>query len=104
MSGRTGRPNLGKTDTLKQRSVYIYLPTEEMLEEWKQAARRYDMSLSRFLVEVVDDVLRKNPQGISPRASVCTIPPPTGWRITSRLIACATGSPPSCAVTGCRGR
>ena len=65
-----GRPDLGKTKTIKQRAVYIYLPTEEMLEEWKQAARRFDMSLSRFLVEVVDDVLRKNPQGISPRAEV----------------------------------
>ena len=68
MSARAGRPNLGKTDTIKQRSVYIYLPTEEMLEEWKKAAKRFDMSLSGFLVEVVDDVLRKNPQGISPRA------------------------------------
>lgn len=65
-----GRPDQGKTGTIKQRSVYIYVPTEKMVEEWKQAAKRYRMSLSSFLVEVVDDVLNKNPEGISPKAEM----------------------------------
>ncbi len=65
-----GRPDQGKTGTIKQRSVYIYVPTEMMLEEWKQAAKRYRMPLSSFLVEVVDDILHKNPEGISPKAEM----------------------------------
>ena len=65
-----GRPDQGRTGTIKQRSVYVYVPTEEMLEEWKKAAKNYDVSLSRFIVEVVDDAVSKNTKGISKRAEI----------------------------------
>ena len=66
----TGRPNQGKSETLRKRSVYVYLPTEDMVAQWKAEAERYGMSLSRFLVEVVDDAIRKNPSGLTPRDEI----------------------------------
>ena len=62
-----GRPNLGKTETLKQRTATVYLPTKEMLEKWKKEAERYGVPLSRYVIEIVDDAIRKNPAGMTPR-------------------------------------
>lgn len=67
MAKSKGRPNRGRTKTLKQRAVYVYVPTEKMLAKWKADAERYGMSLSSFLVEVVDDAMRRNPSGCTPR-------------------------------------
>jgi hypothetical protein len=67
MKKAPGRPNLGKTETIKQRALTVYLPTEEMLKKWKTEAERYGVPLSRYVVEVVDDAVRKNPQGMTPR-------------------------------------
>jgi predicted RNase H-like nuclease (RuvC/YqgF family) len=53
------KPNLGKTDTIKKRTVYIYLPTEEMVESWKRKAREAGVSLSKFIIERVEDSIRK---------------------------------------------
>jgi hypothetical protein len=72
MSRPPGRPDLGKSKTIKKRTVYLYLPTRDMLEEWKKEAERHGMSLSRFLVEVIDDIMRRNPNGITPREEVQT--------------------------------
>jgi hypothetical protein len=70
MEKRKGRPNRGRTETLKQRTVYLYAPTEKMLAKWKTEAERYGMSLSGFLVEVIDDAMRRNPAGLTPRDKV----------------------------------
>ena len=53
MSGRR------KTQTIKERTVYVYLPSEEFVEEWKKHAERAKKSLSRFIFEIVEDYLRK---------------------------------------------
>jgi len=49
-----GRPNLGKTGTITQRKVDVYLPTEALVEEWRQAAERSGTSLSKYVIEVVE--------------------------------------------------
>ena len=67
MKKAAGRPNLGKTETIKQRALTVYLPTEEMVEKWREEAKRYGVPLSRFIVEMVDDSIRKNPAGMTPR-------------------------------------
>ncbi len=38
-----------------------------MLANWKKEAESHEMSLSRFLVELIDDAMRRNPMGISPK-------------------------------------
>lgn len=65
-----GRPNLGKTETIRQRAVNVYLPTAEMLGKWKSEAERYGVPLSCFIVETVDDSIRKNPAGVTPREAL----------------------------------
>ncbi len=67
MPNPKGRPNRGRTETLKQRAVYIYAPTEKMLAKWRSEAKRFGMSLSSFLVETIDDAMRKAPSGLTPR-------------------------------------
>jgi hypothetical protein len=70
MTKPKGRPSRGRTETLRQRAVYLYVPTEEMLAKWKAQAERFGMSLSGFLVEVIDDGMRRNPAGLTPRDKV----------------------------------
>ncbi|RLI76797.1 hypothetical protein DRP04_12305 [Archaeoglobales archaeon] len=57
------KPNLGKTGTIKKRTVYIYLPTEEMVEDWKKRAEKSGCSLSKFIIERVEDSIRKEEDG-----------------------------------------
>jgi oligoendopeptidase F len=43
----------GKTETIKQRSIDLYLPTIEMAEDWKRMAKESKMSLSKFITQKV---------------------------------------------------
>ena len=45
------RPGRGKTGTIKQRAIYVYLPSLEMVEDWKRRAERAGVSVSKFVVE-----------------------------------------------------
>jgi predicted RNase H-like nuclease (RuvC/YqgF family) len=50
---------MGKTDTIKERSIYVYLPSLEMVEDWKRRAERAGTSISKFVVERVEDSMRR---------------------------------------------
>ncbi|WP_456478326.1 hypothetical protein [Geoglobus ahangari] len=54
------RPNKGKTETVKKRTIYVYLPSEEMAEEWKRIAKERKMSVSKFVIECVEGALQKD--------------------------------------------
>jgi cell division protein FtsB len=49
----------GKTETIKQRALYIYLPSLEMAEEWKRLAEKDKMSISKFIIENVENSLKQ---------------------------------------------
>ncbi|MEM3881745.1 MAG: hypothetical protein QXD19_08380 [Candidatus Bathyarchaeia archaeon] len=53
------RPNRGKTRTIKDRAIYVYLPSVEMVEDWRQRAERAGVSISWFVVERVEDSIRR---------------------------------------------
>ena len=53
------RPSRGKTETIKQRAIYVYLPSLEMVEDWKRRAEKAGVSLSKFVIERVEDSIRK---------------------------------------------
>src|SRR5271157_3931734 len=40
----------GKTATIKQRSLYVYLPSVEMVDGWKRRAGEEKKSISRFVM------------------------------------------------------
>ena len=44
---------------LKKRAIYVYLPSEEMAEEWKKLAKESGVSISKFVQEHVENSLRQ---------------------------------------------
>jgi len=53
------KPSRGKTRTIKDRAIYVYLPSLEMVEDWRRRAERAGVSISRFVVERVEDSIRR---------------------------------------------
>ena len=53
------KPNRGKTETIKDRAIYVYLPSLEMVEDWRRRAERAGVSISKFVVERVEDSIRR---------------------------------------------
>jgi hypothetical protein len=50
---------MGKTETIKERAVYVYLPSHKMVEEWKSLAKRQGASISKFVIEHVESSLKE---------------------------------------------
>ncbi len=48
---------MGKTQSIKQRSIYVYLSSMEMAEDWKERAKKSGASISRFVIEHVTNSL-----------------------------------------------
>jgi hypothetical protein len=48
---------MGKTETIKERSIYVYLPSLQQHARWKEAARKQGVSISRFVVGHVENSL-----------------------------------------------
>ncbi|MGQ9543313.1 MAG: hypothetical protein ACUVTM_04405, partial [Candidatus Bathyarchaeia archaeon] len=53
------KPDRGKTKTIKQRAIYVYLPSLEMVRDWKERAEKAGVSVSKFIVERVEDSVRR---------------------------------------------
>lgn len=53
----------GKTETIKQRAIYVYLPSEGMAADWKARAKTGGMSISKFVVGNVEENLRQHEEG-----------------------------------------
>lgn len=66
MKKLTGRPNQGKTETIGERTVDVYLPSKEMITQWKEAAKKAEMSLSKYIIEVVERHREEKPEGLMP--------------------------------------
>ena len=50
---------MGKTETIKQRAIYVYLPSHEMVDRWKTLADKSGTSISKFVAEHVQNSLRR---------------------------------------------
>ena len=58
----------GKTETIKERAIYVYLPSEELVEEWKNLARKAGVSLSKFVQEhVINSLHLEQDRSFTPR-------------------------------------
>jgi predicted RNase H-like nuclease (RuvC/YqgF family) len=53
------KPNKGKTETIKKRAIYVYLPSQKMVDNWKIKARKAGTSISKFVIDKVEDSIRK---------------------------------------------
>jgi hypothetical protein len=50
---------MGRTETVKQRAIYVYLPSVEQKEKWQRHAKKLSVSISKFVTEYVENSLRK---------------------------------------------
>jgi hypothetical protein len=50
---------LGKTETIKERSIYVYLPSTEQKKRWDECAEKQGTSISKFVIEHVENSLRQ---------------------------------------------
>lgn len=50
---------MGKTETIKQRAIYVYLPSVEQKTRWDAYAGKQGASISKFVVEHVENSLRQ---------------------------------------------
>jgi hypothetical protein len=66
MARPRGRPNQGKTETIRERCVTVYLPTKELVEEWKGTAKKAGMPVSRYVYEVVERHRRGDSGEVTP--------------------------------------
>lgn len=48
---------LGKTETIKKRSIWVYVPTLEQRKQWEKIAEKKDISLSKWIVQTVENSL-----------------------------------------------
>jgi regulator of replication initiation timing len=49
---------MGKTETIKERAIYVYLPSHDMVERWKKLAKKQGTSISKFVIEHVESSIR----------------------------------------------
>jgi len=47
-----------KTETIKERAIYVYLPSLGMVRDWKSRAEKVG-SISKFVIERVEDSIRR---------------------------------------------
>ena len=48
-----------KTKTIKQRAIYVYLPSLEMAQDWKDRSKKAGTSISKYVLERVEDSFRR---------------------------------------------
>ena len=56
-----------KTETIKERAIYIYLPSVETTKRWKKLAEKASTSISKFVIEHVENSLRQEEGDYKPR-------------------------------------
>lgn len=50
---------MGRTETIKRRVVYVYLPSVDQKERWEEYAGKQRVSISKFVAEHVENSLRQ---------------------------------------------
>ncbi len=63
---------MGKTKAINERYVYAYLPSVEMVRDWKTKAKKTNVSISQFILEHVTNSLRQEEgeESYKPRAEM----------------------------------
>jgi len=44
-----------KRTPVKQRSIYVYVPTNKMAERWKRLAKKSGLSISQYVLNIVEN-------------------------------------------------
>lgn len=55
---------MGKTDTIKERTIYLYAPTLELKAKWEEIAKRNNTSLSKWIIKTIEDTIHESKEEI----------------------------------------
>ena len=55
---------MGKTDTIKERTIYIYAPSLEVKAKWEETAKQNKTSLSKWIIKNIEDTMQDSKEGI----------------------------------------
>ncbi len=50
---------MGRTETIKERAIYVYLPSLDWKKRWEEHASKQGVSISKFVIEQVENSLRQ---------------------------------------------
>jgi hypothetical protein len=50
---------VGKTESVKERAIYVYLPSVEQKKRWEEHSQKLGVSTSKFVSEYVENSLRQ---------------------------------------------
>ncbi len=56
-----------KTDTIKERAIYVYLPSFDTAQRWKELSEKAGTSISKFVIEHVENSLGQEEGDYEPR-------------------------------------
>jgi transposase-like protein len=51
---------LGKTETIKERTIWVYLPTLEQKQQLEKIANEKGTSLSKWIIKTIEDTLKES--------------------------------------------
>ena len=61
---------MGKTETILERKVCAYLPSMKHRKRWGELAEKQDVSISKFIIEHVENSLNQEDPGYKSRAAM----------------------------------
>ena len=61
---------MGKTETILKRKVCIYLPSIKHKKRWEELAKKQKVSISKFIIEHVENSLNQEDPGYKTRAEM----------------------------------
>lgn len=70
MKSNKSKAKKSKTETIKERAIYVYLPSRKMAKEWKDKAKGAGISISKFVIENVENGIRRHEEGFTPRVDL----------------------------------
>ena len=59
------------TKALKQRAIYVYLPSEGQKEKWLNFSEKAGVSISKFVMEAVENSLRQEEPDFKSHSELC---------------------------------
>jgi len=61
---------LGKTETIKERAVWVYAPTIEQRKKWEDIAKGKGIPLSKWIVQTIEDSLLELDDDVKSRKDI----------------------------------
>ena len=61
---------MGKTETIKERTIWIYLPTVEQKQQWEKIAKDKGISISKWVINVIEDTLNESKGEVKSRKEI----------------------------------